>query len=347
MPLAAAETDPPGSHSMRSGNALSGFIEMHDPATVTPSAPVFPGWFRSQCAYAAHPSGTRLPWGLIAPLLGLLFVVVSSLPIELAMDQAALVDAEDNPRDAMALALFLVGPFSLLGLLVLGWTRWIERRPVASIGLASDVGPRRFLRGYGIGLAMACGVVAAIWLSGGYTPGDVAPAFASPRALASMGLLLVCFAIQSSVEEILFRGWMLSVIARKFNPAVAVILSTAVFALLHAVHRQPPVVAAGILLFSTFTCAWALSARNVWGAMGWHSAWNWLLCVGFGVPVTGIDAHLPALLVALQPVGPAWITGGAEGPEGSAFCAILLGAGTLVLLARLRPRAVPSPRATA
>ena len=320
---------------------------MPAPTPPSPSTPAFAGWLTAQSLFVAPPSGSRLPWGLLAPVLGILFVVVSSLPIEMAMDQAALVDADENPRDAMALALFLLGPFSLLGLLVLGWTRWIERRPAASIGLTPGVGPRTFLRGYGIGLAMACTVVAAIWLAGGYASGDFAPAFASPRALAGMGLLLVCFAIQSSVEEVLFRGWMLSVIARKFNPTVAVILSTAVFALLHAIHRQPAPVAAGILLFSTFTCAWALSSRNIWGAMGWHSAWNWLLCVGFGVPITGVDAHLPALLVALKPVGPAWMTGGADGPEGSVFCAILLGVGTWVLLVRLRPRTVPSPQTTA
>lgn len=320
---------------------------MPAPTPPSPSTPAFAGWLTAQSLFVAPPSGSRLPWGLLAPVLGILFVVVSSLPIEMAMDQAALVDADENPRDAMALALFLLGPFSLLGLLVLGWTRWIERRPAASIGLTPGVGPRTFLRGYGIGLAMACTVVAAIWLAGGYASGDFAPAFASPRALARMGLLLVCFAIQSSVEEVLFRGWMLSVITRKFNPTVAVILSTAVFALLHAIHRQPAPVAAGILLFSTFTCAWALSSRNIWGAMGWHSAWNWLLCVGFGVPITGVDAHLPALLVALRPVGPAWMTGGADGPEGSVFCAILLGVGTWVLLVRLRPRTVPSPQTTA
>mgnify|MGYP007071093110 CR=1 FL=1 len=36
--------------------------------------------------------------------------------------------------------------------------------------------------------------------------------------------------------------------------------------------------------------------------------------------VTGIDAHLPALLVALRPQGSDALTGGAEGPEGSWLC---------------------------
>ena len=54
--------------------------------------------------------------------------------------------------------------------------------------------------------------------------------------------------------------------------------------------------------------------------MGWHSGWNWLLAVGFEQPITGLDTHMPALVVALTPRGPAWLTGGAQGPEGSVFC---------------------------
>ena len=35
-----------------------------------------------------------------------------------------------------------------------------------------------------------------------------------------------------------------------------------------------------------FACAWVLRARNVLGIMGWHAGWNWLLAVGFGLPLT-------------------------------------------------------------
>jgi hypothetical protein len=37
--------------------------------------------------------------------------------------------------------------------------------------------------------------------------------------------------------------------------------------------------------------------------MGWHGGWNWMLAVGFELRVTALDAHLPALLVKLIPVG--------------------------------------------
>jgi len=67
-----------------------------------------------------------------------------------------------------------------------------------------------------------------------------------------------------------------------------------------------------------------MRSKNVWGVMGWHAGWNWLLAVGFELPVTGLNSGLPALLVKLNPVGSVLLTGGAQGPEGSVWCNVVL-----------------------
>ena len=117
-------------------------------------------------------------------------------------------------------------------------------------------------------------------------------------------LLLFTFALQSSVEELLFRGWLLSVLAKKFNVPVAVVVSSALFSLLHFSPRDHWLASVGTFLFALFACAWVLRTRSVLGIMGWHAGWNWLLAIGFGLPLTGLDVGIPALLVDLQPVGP-------------------------------------------
>jgi hypothetical protein len=89
---------------------------------------------------------------------------------------------------------------------------------------------------------------------------------------------------------------------------------------MHFNPRTHWLVSVGTFLFGLFGCAWVLKTRSVLGIMGWHSGWNWLLAVGFGLPLTGIDVGLPALLVDLQPVGPDWLTGGTQGPEASVVC---------------------------
>jgi hypothetical protein len=68
--------------------------------------------------------------------------------------------------------------------------------------------------------------------------------------------------------------------------------------------------------------------------MGWHAGWNWLLCTGFQLPVTGLDVKLPALLVALQPQGSVYLTGGHQGPEGSIACTVFFACGIVFLLKR-------------
>ncbi len=159
-----------------------------------------------------------------------------------------------------------------------------------------------------------------IWMAGGLQFTGVAPAFSQPASLVPIALLLFTFALQSSVEELLFRGWLLSVLSKKFNVPIAVVVSSALFSLLHFNPRTHWLVSVGTFLFGLFGCAWVLRTRSVLGIMGWHAGWNWLLAVGFGLPLTGIDVGLPALLVDLQPVGPDWLTGGPQGPEASVVC---------------------------
>jgi membrane protease YdiL (CAAX protease family) len=200
---------------------------------------------------------------------------------------------------------------------------------------------RTFLLGVAIGAATIFAVVAAGWAAGAYHAAGYVRAFASPSALGGIAVLLLAFAVQSSVEEILVRGWLLSVAVRKFNTPAAVALTSVVFAFLHFSPGQAWLITLNVLLFSVFACCWALKTGNVWGVMGWHAGWNWLLATGFEVPVTGLDAGLPALLVTLRPTGPDWLTGGAQGPEGSVFCTVFFLVGIAVTTWR---RGAPADR---
>ncbi|MDQ0465874.1 membrane protease YdiL (CAAX protease family) [Caulobacter ginsengisoli] len=292
--------------------------------------------------YAPDPAQGWLPWGFLAPVLCLLFVVVTALGPSLPLEHFGLADRRGDPVGLTGLIAFLLLPFAALGLVVLGWVKVVERRPLATIGLTRPGGTAIFLRGLLIGAATIAAVVAGVWLAGGLRAGglgagSLAPALASPAALANIVLLLACFAVQSSVEEIVFRGWLLSAVARKLNVAWAIGLTTLVFTLLHYGPHQPWHVTLTSALFSVFACCWALRAGNIWGVMGWHAGWNWLLAVGFELPVTGLSTGTPALLVRLIPQGPAWLTGGADGPEGSVVCNLFFLVG-IALLAWRRPR---------
>ena len=270
--------------------------------------------------FSVEPARGWTPWGILVPFLSLLFVVVPAIGGNELLRHLSALNAKGDPANLQGLALFLIVPFAATGLIVLAWVRWVERRSFASVGLGRAQARQRFLRGLAIGVVTALAVVAAIWAAGGYAAQGYAPAFAAPVSLAHIGVLLLCFIVQAGSEEILFRGWMLSAVARKFNVATGIAFTTAVFALLHFDRQSPWHDVLLSVLFSLFACLWALREGSIWGVMGWHATWNWLLAVGFEVPITGLDSYTPALLVKLVPQGSRYLNGGPVGPEGSLLC---------------------------
>jgi len=274
---------------------------------------------------------------LAAPFLCVFILIISMLPGDLSLLNLGITDVKGEPQSPLGFFLMLVS-FSALALAVAAWVRWVEKRSLASVGLCGEHGLRKFLVGLGVGIAMMGAIVAAIALSGGYRVGDLFPAFVSPAAVGWIFLLLAGFAVQASAEEFVFRGWLFSAVMRRWNMTAAFILSSAAFTLVHFSPRATLSEVVMTFTFALFACAWVRRSNSIWGVMGWHVGWNWFGGTGFDVPITGLDTHLPALVVKMVPVGPAWLNGGGDGPEGSVFTFVLLAAGFLILMLRTRPR---------
>jgi len=293
--------------------------------------------------YSQQPARGWLPWGLLVPVLAFVFMAVPSIATGMLLERFDLVDGKGPIGVAGAMAL-LLSSFPLIALVTWGWVRGIEKRTLDTIGLVRPGGVRRFAHGHLIGAGSVLLVVAAIALLGGYSADGVLPAFSSPRALGGALLLLFGFAVQSSVEEIVFRGWMLSGVARKLNVPIAVLLTSLLFGLLHY-SPSNPLAMVGTFLFSVFACCWVLRVGHVWGVMGWHSGWNWLLCTGFELPLSGTNPIEPALITRLADQGPELLTGGDYGPEASVVVIVLLLLASAALLWwRPRGKAVtPAP----
>jgi len=280
----------------------------------------------SKIAYAADPAKGWQPWGILVPFLGIAFVALTVGSLQVLLEHMHLIDAQENPVGLLGFMAFLVGPFAALAAVILVWVHFVERRSFASVGLTPDRPLLTLVRGHLAGDLMMAAIVAGIWIVGGLIAGAYVPAFASLTSLASIALLLLGFVVQSGTEELLFRGWMLSAVAAKFGTIAGVVVSSLVFTLLHFDPHAPVLFSFNVFLFAIFACSWALRTGNIWGVMGWHAGWNWLLGVGFGLRVTGLDTHMPALLVKLTQSGSVYLTGGAQGCEGSIVCtAVLLG----------------------
>src|SRR5262249_12617462 len=75
---------------------------------------------------------------------------------------------------------------------------------------------------------------------------------------------------------------------------------------------------AGGLLF----CLLLRRSGNLWMPIGFHASWDWTQSYFYGIADSG--RTLPGHLLNGNFVGPAWLTGGTVGPEGSLLLTLML-----------------------
>ena len=94
----------------------------------------------------------------------------------------------------------------------------------------------------------------------------------------------------------------------------AVIISSAVFGLLHLANPNATwVSAAGIFFAGVFLAYGYIRTKQLWLPIGLHIGWNFFEGVGFGFPVSGLADIYKMLRIQVH--GPEIWTGGAFGPD--------------------------------
>jgi membrane protease YdiL (CAAX protease family) len=213
--------------------------------------------------------------------------------------------------------------------------RYVDRRSFASLGFAPR-GPWLALLGLGVlfGAGMQAVAYAIMRVFGfahvvghGTLAGDV-------RIILPATLFFLAAAF---VEELSFRGYVLQNVWEQWGLWPAVAITSVAFALLHAgnphAREQTLLTASGLLVFAVWACMSLVWTKSLWLALGAHMAWNMTEGPVFGLPVSGVLMPIPPVL-SNTVSGPAWLTGGAFGPEAgaSALIALLVGLAALRLL---------------
>jgi len=171
-------------------------------------------------------------------------------------------------------------------------------------------------------------------------------------ALLPIIALIVGTFVQSSFEEVVMRGWLMSVVASRHGLLAGIVVSTVIFTLLHAVNIKPsPELGLGlanVCLAGTFLALYASWERSLWGVCAWHAAWNWFLGTGFALKVSGATPGVSPLIAGLEPAPGAawWLTGGDFGPEASFATTVVLTALILFLVPRCWPMLTGAASAT-
>ena len=94
--------------------------------------------------------------------------------------------------------------------------------------------------------------------------------------------LLVIFLMVAFVEELLFRGYILGTLMKAFSPIMSMIISSAVFALLHVQNIHiTPLQLFNIFLFGCLQCQLLFYTKKLWMPITVHFVWNFATTIFF------------------------------------------------------------------
>ena len=261
---------------------------------------------------------------IFMPLWLIIMGLVQSIGVVLIM-AASGVDMA-NPDSAEALfgemsfdspVMLILTGFSLLGSFAALWvaTKFIDRKPLMSIGLSVKDKANEMLIGLGFALAFIGGLFLVLWLIGainitgyvGFKPGVF---------IVSVMLFMAAFD-----EELIFRGYILNnMMDSTSNRWIALAGSSLLFALLHSGNTNvwstwvpmTELFAAGFILGISYTFT-----KNLWFPTFFHFGWNFFQGL-FGFEISGFNVD-SWKIISHENTGnvPDIVSGGAFGIEGS------------------------------
>jgi membrane protease YdiL (CAAX protease family) len=269
------------------------------------------------------PNGLRAGWSIaiyIAVVVALLFLVglemrwlIPHLPVDLrgarggAFHPTVAILSEASVLIAVLLA-------------TAGMAR-LEYRHTAFYGLAGFDRARQFFIGLACGFAFLSLLIGILVATHHLTLTQSHMTLGwTLRYAAAWGL---AFLLVGMTEEFMLRGYLLFTLARgiRFWPAALVLAI-----LFGALHKGNPgespfglVAAASIALVFSLSL-WRLG--HLWWAIGFHASWDWAESFFYGTPDSG--AVSAGRLMEAHPHGALLLSGGATGPEGSAWVALVI-----------------------
>jgi uncharacterized protein len=216
--------------------------------------------------------------------------------------------------------------------------RWLDKKSFESLGL--KLSPQTLidiLAGIGITFVQM-GFIYILMLGLGWLTFEGFAWEFDPINVVITNVLtaFVIFVFVGWNEELLSRGYHLQTIASGINLFWGVIISSAVFGLLHLGNPNATwVSAAGIFFAGVFLAYGYIRTKQLWLPIGLHIGWNFFEGVVFGFPVSGLDIYA---LTRIRVHGPELWTGGAFGPEAGLIVlpSLLVGAGLIYLYSKNR-----------
>lgn len=195
-----------------------------------------------------------------------------------------------------------------------------EKKKISSMGITSiKKGYKELIVGLGLGAItmsiVAIGIVAI---------GDVKLVKPINKPNISIYLLygLIQFIFVGFGEEILSRGYIMSVLKQTRNKWIILIGPALIFAALHLGNNGIDVLSfINLFLVGVLFAYMFMKSKNIWMPIGYHITWNYFQGYIWGFKVSGTSTNG---LYQIENVTNNIINGGAFGPEGGIIVTIII-----------------------
>lgn len=218
-------------------------------------------------------------------------------------------------RSATPGSILIQGTAALVAALAATWLVGVRINRLDRATLRYEAGRRGFAgMGWGFvlgGLAAATALLLAVVAGNAEWVRDSGGTGAYLRAA---GTTLLVLAPAALAEEVLFRGVPLVLLAAAFGRGAALVGLAVLFGVAHLANPGvTPLALANIAAAGIFLGLAFYAPGGILTAFGAHLGWNATLAA-LDAPVSGLPFSIPAIDYVAG--GPAWLTGGAFGPEG-------------------------------
>ena len=122
---------------------------------------------------------------------------------------------------------------------------------------------------------------------------------------------------QGASEELMFRGYMIPAMNKRYKVAFSVIVSSILFSAFHSLNPGfTPLASVNLVLIAVLFALVYLYTGDIWMTSAMHTAWNLTQGNIYGLQVSGNEASNTVFKILYSKDASSLITGGAFGPEG-------------------------------
>ena len=212
-----------------------------------------------------------------------------------------------------------LGHISFILACIIIW-KVFEKQKVSKMGLTSiKKGYKEFIIGLILG-AITMSIVAIVIMA----IGDIEMINPINKPEISMSLLygLIIFIFVGFGEEILSRGYIMSVLKQTRNKWIVLVGPALIFAALHLGNPGIDILSfINLFLVGVLFAYMFMKSKNIWMPIGYHITWNYFQGYIWGFEVSGLNVNG---LYKIKNISNNIINGGEFGPEGGIIVTIII-----------------------